>query len=620
MSNMLLLGVGSGESGSSAPPLDDLDGATVAAAYGLQLLRTAYSGPLIKIRRSSDSTTQDISATATGALDIDAITTFVGANSAFIDTWYDQSGNSRNLTASVTGRQPRIVNAGVLDTIGSFPAMVADGTDDCLFSSAFDLSAHTQAHIVSLCTHTETAATMTLAEFGTTVISTNGGFGAYFNNGITAGIGAGLGSTSRYIFVQSANASSNLVFTASVRSAESYNTTRIQQKLTGEPFSWARTAGSGTVASGDGFAASKSLYLMARNNANLRYNGKCAGFVLIAGACSDTLLQSIEQTFATAAGLTHGGASGLVNGATPGDWDYATQQSNENDWIRTPVFSELSYQTTATELKLHARNDIFGSFTPEIGVWVDDVWNSSVAPGSSGRTQHTLSLSSGTKNIRFTNGLQSKPSSSVVGTWLQLISANAALTKNAVTDTGGMVVYGDSIAAGYQASTPAQLGWAVRHREAASYPVAIDAWGFRALNDDTSSAPLQAALVSAIASLSPTKIWIAIGTNDYGLSRISAATFETRIASLFVDLNAALPSATIYAQTPIVRSSESANSFGNTLGAYRTAISNAASGKGYVTVVDGTAILTTGDLTDGVHPSTAGMATYATYVAGVAGV
>jgi hypothetical protein len=75
-----------------------------------------------------------------------------------------------------------------------------------------------------------------------------------------------------------------------------------------------------------------------------------------------------------------------------------------------------------------------------------------------------------------------------------------------------------------------------------------------------------------------------------------------------------LPAATIYAQTPLLRATETANGSGSTTGNYRTAISNAATGKSYVTVVDGTAIMTIASVPDGVHPDTAGHALYATAV------
>jgi len=41
----------------------------------------------------------------------------------FVTTWYDQSGNSRNAVQITTGNQPRIVNAGVVDTLDGRPSV-----------------------------------------------------------------------------------------------------------------------------------------------------------------------------------------------------------------------------------------------------------------------------------------------------------------------------------------------------------------------------------------------------------------------------------------------------------------------------------------------------------------
>ncbi len=98
-------------------PLDTLP--TPGAAYSVRRLRSAYSGPLIRVRRSSDNAELDINASGTGCgdLDIIALTAFAGANSAFVKTWYDQSGNGHNVSQTVNGNQPRIVNSGTLDVI-----------------------------------------------------------------------------------------------------------------------------------------------------------------------------------------------------------------------------------------------------------------------------------------------------------------------------------------------------------------------------------------------------------------------------------------------------------------------------------------------------------------------
>jgi hypothetical protein len=102
--------------------LDSLS-ASAAAAYSTRKLKGTYAGSAIKVRRSSDNTTQDIGFDGSGNLDTAALATFVGANSGFIDTWYDQSGNGLDLSQATTANQPRIRNAGTTDTLNSQAAI-----------------------------------------------------------------------------------------------------------------------------------------------------------------------------------------------------------------------------------------------------------------------------------------------------------------------------------------------------------------------------------------------------------------------------------------------------------------------------------------------------------------
>jgi hypothetical protein len=64
-----------------------------------------------------------------------------------------------------------------------------------------------------------------------------------------------------------------------------------------------------------------------------------------------------------------------------------------------------------------------------------------------------------------------------------------------------------------------------------------------------------------------------------------------------------------------VSSSEGANSFGNTEGDYRSQIATVCNAREWTTLVDGSILLTTSDLSDGVHPTTAGHAKYAKRIA-----
>lgn len=108
-----------------------------AAAYSLRRLRCAYSGNAIRVRRSSDNATQDIGFNAWGDLDTTGLKAFTGSSSAFVTTWYDQSGNSRNALQANAAFQPRIVNAGVIERQGGMPAIRWLGIGYSLSTASF---------------------------------------------------------------------------------------------------------------------------------------------------------------------------------------------------------------------------------------------------------------------------------------------------------------------------------------------------------------------------------------------------------------------------------------------------------------------------------------------------
>lgn len=90
---------------------------TASAAYSTRRLSSTYTGSLLRIRRA-DGTEQDIGYDANGDLDTSAITTFAGGTSCTVKTWYDQSGNSNDLTNTTVSTQPEIYSGSVLYTIG----------------------------------------------------------------------------------------------------------------------------------------------------------------------------------------------------------------------------------------------------------------------------------------------------------------------------------------------------------------------------------------------------------------------------------------------------------------------------------------------------------------------
>ena len=121
-------------------PLDAVSGA--AAAFSLRLLRASYTGPCIRVRRSSDNAEQDIGFTAAGGLDTVALLAFVGANSGFVVTWYDQSLIGRSVTNATVLDQPLIVNAGVYQNEINFNASGTPNRGRLLFAPELTLAAY----------------------------------------------------------------------------------------------------------------------------------------------------------------------------------------------------------------------------------------------------------------------------------------------------------------------------------------------------------------------------------------------------------------------------------------------------------------------------------------------
>jgi hypothetical protein len=116
-----------------------------ARPFSVRLLRTAYgfASPCIDVRRSSDNAVATIpfklyAPRATPYwLDEDATLAHCGAGNGFVPAWYDQTTNARHITNAVTGQQPRIVNAGVIEKQNGLPALYFDNALNSRLTNAF---------------------------------------------------------------------------------------------------------------------------------------------------------------------------------------------------------------------------------------------------------------------------------------------------------------------------------------------------------------------------------------------------------------------------------------------------------------------------------------------------
>ena len=96
-----------------------------SAAYSLRKVRTAYTGSAIRVRRS-DNQEMDIAFDISGSLDTTSLLTFVGSGNGFVTTWYDQSGNNKHIVQITAANQPYIVLNGSVQMNGNKPAIYWD--------------------------------------------------------------------------------------------------------------------------------------------------------------------------------------------------------------------------------------------------------------------------------------------------------------------------------------------------------------------------------------------------------------------------------------------------------------------------------------------------------------
>ena len=105
---------------ASAKIIDGITFAATASAYSLRLLSSTYSGPLVQLRRSSDSAVMDFSAGSGGDIDISAVDAWKGASTdVFVVRMYDQTGNNNHSIATVAAEQPVFFTAGAYETVAT---------------------------------------------------------------------------------------------------------------------------------------------------------------------------------------------------------------------------------------------------------------------------------------------------------------------------------------------------------------------------------------------------------------------------------------------------------------------------------------------------------------------
>lgn len=167
----------------------------------------------MRIRRSSDNTEQDIGF-VNNYIDTSAISSFVGANSAYVVKWYSQIGVNHLVTLA-QNEQPRIVNAGTIhtDPNNGKVSMFFNGTTNFLRLTTYMQTSQLFTEFVKLNRPNASTFSLSLGGNGSTPFL----LFWYSDNVIYTGVGAsstshdtGQTGTGQFLFTTLRNSSNNV--------------------------------------------------------------------------------------------------------------------------------------------------------------------------------------------------------------------------------------------------------------------------------------------------------------------------------------------------------------------------------------------------------------------------
>lgn len=127
-----------------APPLDQVN-STALFAYGLRKLRTAYTGPCLRVRNSVGAR-GDLAFDANGEISTSSVVTITNAAGLFlvnstynlsafanggdvtVQTWYDQSSGARHIIQGTVANQPFLMQSGNFRLVDNKPSIYSPYT------------------------------------------------------------------------------------------------------------------------------------------------------------------------------------------------------------------------------------------------------------------------------------------------------------------------------------------------------------------------------------------------------------------------------------------------------------------------------------------------------------
>lgn len=152
------------------------------AAYSFRLLRTTYTGNVVRIRRDSDNQESDFSDTD---FTDNTLLNWVGSNNAYIVTLYDQSVNGYDVVQIVAVNQPLLVDNGSFVTNSNNNISMYGNNNSSLY---VDLSANVSQPFTVFSVFESNVTAANAAIYGTNparlayVNSSNNSFGLFSGN------------------------------------------------------------------------------------------------------------------------------------------------------------------------------------------------------------------------------------------------------------------------------------------------------------------------------------------------------------------------------------------------------------------------------------------------------
>ena len=135
--------------GSKTIAFSNLSATAVEVAFGF----TSTSSSINVSSFQMSATSGDTAATTLGAF----MTELSSSTDLFVETWYDQSGNSRDAVQTTTAEQPKLASSGTLETDANGKiTMLFDGTDDDFDLPSTVMSSLDSVSAFNVCSTTET--------------------------------------------------------------------------------------------------------------------------------------------------------------------------------------------------------------------------------------------------------------------------------------------------------------------------------------------------------------------------------------------------------------------------------------------------------------------------------